>query len=271
MTNNPYQSIPALKSFDGFNFPIKNGTYEIAPGLKKIKDDQIFIKNNSYQTYLDEKQKCNAEDPNKYYAIYPGFDEEIDVVCKFLGTGSFHDNCMRLQEDIAIVKDGFNIALHLSFPNHWNPITKLGQSFIETHDPVADFDHINNISNSIIEACIHKGPYQRYAWGLSSDTRLNHHPLPPEGISYEDWAGRKNQEEMYMRVERQAIKGFPEIDCFLFTIFTFFVHLKDLTTEQYDSLESAIDSMTEDTLYYKGINKEEFNSYRKEYYERSKN
>ena len=76
---------------------------------------------------------------------------------------------------------------------------------------------------------------------------------------------------MFMRVERQAIKGFPEIDCFLFTIFTFFVHLNDLTLEQYQSLEKAIDSMTEETLYYKGIDREKFISYRKDHYDRSKN
>lgn len=263
MTN--YKQIPPLKNFDSFQFPIKNNRYEIAPGLQKIESNEIFVKNEFYHQYLEEKKKCQQEDPAKYYCEAPGFEQEIEIVSSFLGPSSFHENCMALQEDIAIIKSGYNIAIHLSFPNHWNPTTKIGQSFFETHKPVADFEPINKATPSILKACVTKGPFERYAWGLSSDTRLNHHPLPPAGLTFEQWNGRRYQKDMYMRVERQAIVGFEKIDSFLFTIFTFFVHLQDLTEKQYHALELAIDSMTEETLYYKGIDREKFHQYKKDF------
>ena len=48
---------------------------------------------------------------------------------------------------------------------------------------------------------------------------LNHHPLVPEGMNTKLWLGRRfdlANPELFLRVERQVIHGFPSINTFLF-------------------------------------------------------
>lgn len=104
---------------------------------------------------------------------------------------------------------------------------------------------------------LYNGPYVRFAWGLATDTRLNHHPQPPVGvISASEWQGRvfnPDQPQLYLRTERQLILGLPEVGALLFTIRTYFENIGNLEDERKDQLRLAIESMDEATLLYKGI------------------
>ena len=101
-------------------------------------------------------------------------------------------------------------------------------------------------------------PMVRFAWGLSTDTRLNHHPEPPPGVSVEQWQGRNfdpQHPRLYLRIERQVIWGLSEYEAALFTIRTYFrdcgVVRKDLVLRS--KLREAIESMTPESLVYKGL------------------
>jgi hypothetical protein len=125
------------------------------------------------------------------------------------------------------------------------------------HAPVPGMERINQRSREINLACLNKGPFVRFAWGLSTDTHLNHHPQPPEGTSSQQWHGRKfnpGKPELFMRVERQTLNGFKSAGLVLFTIRTYFYMVTSLNTHHKQLLLNAIKSMTEDTLRYKGIN-----------------
>ena len=168
---------------------------------------------------------------------------------------------LQVQEDLAIIelkKDGqdFISLLHLSYPNHWSAEEKIGSSFIEAHSPVPNMESINNRSQQLLSALIHKGPYVRFAWGLSTDQKLNHHQTDNDMKAISQ--GREfisADPALFLRVERQITVGFPEEYCFLFTIRTYHYNVADLKKNSMycDALVSAVSSMSDETLKYKGL------------------
>ena len=110
----------------------------------------------------------------------------------------------------------------------------------------------------MVQAMIERGPYVRFAWGLSTDSRLNHHPQPPAGIDAQTWQGRHfdlNAPRLFLRLERQILWGFPTANAALFTIRTYF---RDCATLRSDAnlctkLCAAIESMNAESLHYKGL------------------
>lgn len=167
----------------------------------------------------------------------------------------------QLQEDLALVivdasgRDRL-CALHLCFPNHWAARDKIGKSFAAVHDPVPGMDGISRRIPPVLEALVERGPYVRFAWGLATDRRLNHHPEPPAGTSARAWTGRRFDPErpvLYLRIERQTTIGFPAHNAFLFSIRTYFEDVASLPDERLAQLRAAISSMAPDALRYKGL------------------
>lgn len=169
----------------------------------------------------------------------------------------------QVQEDLAIIcrsTDGSNFlsAVHLCYPNHWSAEEKIGGDFAKIHAPVAGMEKINRRGKAIANTMITQKPMVRFAWGLSTDTRLNHHPEPPSGVSVSQWQGRNfdlQDPRLYLRIERQVIWGIPECEAALFTIRTYF---RDCAVVKKDSilnskLYAAIESMTPEALAYKGL------------------
>ncbi|YAF98260.1 MAG: DUF3445 domain-containing protein [Nodularia sp. CChRGM 3473] len=169
----------------------------------------------------------------------------------------------QVQEDFTVVcraEDGSNwlSAVHLCYPNHWSAEEKIGKNFAAIHAPVAGMEKINRRADAIVNTMITQKPMVRFAWGLSTDTRLNHHPEPPPDVSVNDWQGRsfdQQQPQLYLRIERQVIWGLPEYEAALFTIRTY---LRDCSVVKQDpvlrsKLYAAIESMTSASLVYKGL------------------
>jgi len=167
----------------------------------------------------------------------------------------------QLSEDVAITQidrttgENWLAMLHVSFPNHWGPEEKVGKNFMAVHEPVADFERIGRASDKLIDAMITKGPFIRFAWGISTDTRLNHHPDLPPGRKLEREDLEDLGEHTYMRIERQTLKGFPEHDAAFFTIRTTFRSLAEVSRDpgQREQLREAIAAMSPDALRYKGL------------------
>ena len=118
-------------------------------------------------------------------------------------------------------------------------------------------EKINHSTPQLLQALIHTGPYVRFAWGLSTDSLLNHHPAqdknnrkPPAGRAFDP-----AKPALYMRLERQTIHGFPGIRCMLFTIRTYFYDVRHLVVNpRYKkNLLDAINTMSASSLEYKGL------------------
>ncbi|MBM3259089.1 MAG: DUF3445 domain-containing protein [Candidatus Sericytochromatia bacterium] len=164
-------------------------------------------------------------------------------------------------EDVAIVRrDRLTgrdrlVWIHLNSPNHWSAADKIGKDFLAMHEPVADFGNIAKASDRILEAMITKGPFLRFAWGIATDTVLDHHPDSPAGRALPDMSPEGAVRGTYLRIERQTLKGFPEHDAALFTIRTYFKPVAEVAAdpERRDLLRDAILSISPEALRYKGI------------------
>ncbi|MEJ2688192.1 MAG: DUF3445 domain-containing protein [Gammaproteobacteria bacterium] len=96
----------------------------------------------------------------------------------------------------------------------------------------------------------------RFAWGLATDNRLNHHPEPPAGVDKAEWSGRhfdRDDPALYLRVERQVLWGLPRSHSCLFTIRAYLTDCRDLAPAQIGQLRTALATMPADSLAYKGL------------------
>ena len=170
--------------------------------------------------------------------------------------------CSQVQEDVAVIQltseSDYLAAIHLCSPNHWSPAEKIGRPFDTIHRPVplmeSSIANYRKILNSIV---VKQYPFTRYAWGIGTDDRLNHHPITPVDQDPEQWQGRFQPGKdipLFLRVERQILIGFPQINAVMFTIRTYFYNIDTLSINEKQKLLEAIQSMPMESLLYKGLN-----------------
>lgn len=174
---------------------------------------------------------------------------------------------MQVQEDIALLTPDAAgryrlVLLHLCLPNHWAAEDKLGSDFAAMHAPVPDMNHINRSADTLLERIGQgAGPFVRFAWGIATDDRLNHHPEAPLGTEAARWQGRRfdpARPRAWLRVERQVLAGIDarsDIRPVLFTIRTYHYPLAELADDdaRREALMGAVRSMSEAALAYKGL------------------
>jgi len=169
--------------------------------------------------------------------------------------------CSQIQEDVAICEarqDGNAISwLHLCLPNHWAASDKIGRDFIGAHQPVPGMERINQQSATLVNILTNQGPFERFTWGLVTDTRLSHHPdTATQETGPTISAGRhfdRRDPHLYLRVERQVTVGLPEIDTFIFLIRTYLYDVATLDAGQLRQLEHALNTMPAAIRAYKGL------------------
>ncbi len=171
----------------------------------------------------------------------------------------------QIPEDLAVIttQDSGDhiVALHICAPGHWAPDEKIGLDFTQVHAPVPGMQHIVKQHHSMVSTMIDHGPWVRFVWGFATDERLNHHPQPPPDCQPHVWRGRcfdptvPDSSTFYLRIERQVMVGLPHEGACLFFIHV--SHLEGNTIRQNDTqriaLLSALESMTDQTLAYKGL------------------
>jgi len=170
--------------------------------------------------------------------------------------------CTQVPEDMAVWQVEENkdwlATLHVCSPNYWSPRKKVGKSFSDFHEPVPGLESLRQRYFPMLQSIIDKGSFVRFSWGLTTDCRLNHHPKPPEDMNIETWQGRKfdpKSPKLFVRTERQTLTGLCEVNAVLFTIRTYFTEVASLNASELQALESAVLSISADSLIYKGIDK----------------
>lgn len=166
----------------------------------------------------------------------------------------------QIQEDVAIwqLEDDcdFMSLIHLCAPNHWAAEDKIGKAFSTVHAPVADMSRMKVRYKPMLHSLTRAATFVRFAWGLATDRRLNHHPHSPEGVKPELWQGRQFDPEhpqLWVRVERQTLSGLLEGKAVFFTIRTYFEKVAELSKVQQTALVRALHSMSAESLKYKGL------------------
>jgi dimethylamine monooxygenase subunit A len=161
----------------------------------------------------------------------------------------------QVQEDLAVISsqgDGRHwlSAAHVCFPNGWAPAEKVGGSFAAVHAPVAGMAEMNRRGDEFAKVMIGAADgLVRFAWGVTFDDELNHHPDRPRTPF------NPAQPRAFVRVERQTIWGLPHLGAALFTIRTY---LYDVAAIRRDgrlrgALVSALRSMPAASRVYKGL------------------
>jgi hypothetical protein len=244
-------------------FPIETGRYEIKPGLFKFGTDfgngnadrQIFQIDDEFPRYHAAKLAARQERLSKYFQTHDYRERTAARVAQFanLGESELDAIAMKLQEDLAVIqRDGgrhWLAAIHLCFPNHWAAEDKIGKTFAEIHAPVAGIEPINRQADKMVDAMINATEgYVRFAWGIATDNKLNHHPGNPRGRRFD-----RNNPRAFLRIERQTIWGFPDVEASLFTIRTYFEDLAKTDPDKRAKVISAIESMSLASLAYKGL------------------
>ncbi len=169
-------------------------------------------------------------------------------VLDFLGLNAAEDLAV-IARDPVTGRDWL-AAAHVLSPGHWDPRDKLGRDFVAVHGPVAGAERMNATAPRLVEAVIQRGPFLRFAWGLTADDRLDHHPdlkAPPPATFDPD--------HTFVRVERQTLTGFPDHHGALFTIRPYLYPLRRAVREaaQAHALARALRSMTPAQRTYKGL------------------
>lgn len=162
----------------------------------------------------------------------------------------------QFQEDICVIKiEDFSdhlIAAHLCFPNRWAAAQKIGKSFFEIHQPVARFADANPNTSNLVQALLSGKPYVRFAWGLSNDSILDHHPDTTDNFYFNG-----DGDDLFVRVERQVLVGLPQNNLLFFFIRTYYQDCHQLRRDAGISAGFAktLMSINPDLLLYKGLSK----------------
>lgn len=238
-------------------FPFESGAYSVAPGLRLLSAPAISVRN--LDRYRREKavaaakrQVCmehelpastRAAALRRLVELLTG--EHPDVYRKPL-PGSLEQLPMLMAEDVAIVQlDGEREWLafgHICLPSSWRLEDKIGRPFLEVHRPVPGFPEQG--AAALVRSLTTKGPYERFAWGLT-----NFDVLDQEAGVHAD----VEPEPLFVRVERQTMHPLPECAAWLFLIHPANTPVEDLTREQRLRLADALDSMTPEQAAYKGL------------------
>lgn len=160
----------------------------------------------------------------------------------------------QVQEDLAIVSTApgrhWLSYAHVCLPNGWAPAEKIGRSFAAVHEPVAGMADMNRRGEEFVNVMVRATEgLVRFAWGVTFDDRLNHHPDEPR-MPFDPTNPRA-----FLRVERQTMWGFPHVGAALFTIRTYLYDCADLRRDPAtrEALVNALRSMPPASLAYKGI------------------
>jgi hypothetical protein len=160
----------------------------------------------------------------------------------------------QVQEDLAVVsvdeKRHWLSAAHVCLPNGWAPEEKVGRAFAAIHDPVAGMAEMNRRGGEFAEVMIGaQTGLVRFAWGVTFDDRLNHHPRMPRD------AFDEAHPRAYLRVERQTIWGLAAVKAALFSIRTYLYDCDRLRRAPATRvpLVAALTTMTEESQAYKGL------------------
>lgn len=236
------------------DFPVSDAT------LKPVVE---FILSKMISEYPDSFEVFESSTTKGIYNLITNEIIQWDVSsARILGSkyrSLFDALCSQLQEDFAVcqlsAEDNKMITLHVCSPNHWAAEDKIGRGFDAVHEPVPGMEKQRPHVQKMLQSIVSKGPFYRFAWGISTDDRLNHHPAAPAGISAAVWHGRKISQHspLFIRTEKQNLVGFPGINAFLFTIRTYFYSVDELSVLEKQKLILAVETMSEDSLGYKGL------------------
>lgn len=165
-----------------------------------------------------------------------------------------------VQEDLALLveRDGALVfgAGSVCFPNRWDLSSKIGLPLSAVHAPVAQLnEQLEAPIDSFFDRLSPERAFWRLGWGVL-DTDDPYTPLDGTAAPTAELPEHGDPtvpDRLFLRVERETLRRFPETSCVLFTIRTHIrplSHLADRPTDAH-RLADALDNLPDDVREYK--------------------
>jgi len=227
-------------------FPVKV-PYTVGPDIVKY-DGPAFNVDPDPEYLLEKTKELELHGTQVCRSISNDYLHHLNAYCGFDINTTLPEVCVRLEEDVAILKDGHLHAIGFCFPSGFYPAQKIGLSFFDMHLPVGDGETLRRSSEKV-SALISKqdAMFRRYVWTLTSLPTLSQLPgyTRPRPQSIND---------LYFRTETQTTVGIGGDICLFFVK----VEMHPLL-QVWDDLEKrrlivdSIHSMSEAVLDYKNL------------------
>lgn len=135
------------------------------------------------------------------------------------------DLVMMVEREGRLVFGGGSVC----FPNRWDLRSKLGRTMAEVHAPVAGLnEQLETNIDQFLDRLRPDRPFWRLGWGII-DVADGY--TPTDGTAPERPTD-PDPSEMFVRVERETLRRFPQTGCVLFTIRTYVAPISSVSSDQ---------------------------------------
>jgi hypothetical protein len=227
-------------------FPVKV-PYTVGPDIAKY-EGAAFNANPDPAYLLEKRKELALHETHICGTISNNYLHHLNTFCGIDVNTTLPEICVKLEEDIAILKDGHLHTIGFCFPSGFYPVQKLGLSFFDMHLPVGDGETLRRSSEKV-SALISKqhAMFRRYVWTLTSLPTLSQLPSytkpTPESIN-----------DLYFRTETQTTVGIGGDICLFFVKVE--MHPLQLVWEDPEKrtlIVDSVNSMSEAVLGYKNL------------------
>ena len=177
-----------------------------------------------------------------------GLFNQHDDYQLFTECNSIKDLGLAIEDDVVIMHRGKLEACFVAFPSSWNAGEKVGKTLNELHEPIADNEALLRASEGIMRAMSSGQSFHRYTWGISSLSGYSNHP------SYER-PDFDSLDELTFRVEHERTATVIKDTTAVFLIHVDIYPLKEVLKTDFGLIKESIDSMSDNVLEYKNLNK----------------
>lgn len=251
-------------------------SYDFRIGLRR-GEPAAFFQPRQDRSVLEQRRRAIEENPGACLGLLHGGELLVEEAIECFAAwavlsqedrahlagepASFHRLRVlgeKVEPDLLLLAPRLDGRMHLlaqcvCFPSSWFPAEKLGRPMDLIHEPAPGLNHTLGAQIDVFLARIRPGAaWLRSNWGLSASPELNQRPdrklprLTPE----------LSLQEVWLRVERQALVSLPKSSGVLFGIRIQSERLSSLVEQSPAAaagLARAIRTMPEDVARYKGI------------------
>jgi hypothetical protein len=244
--------------------------YRFQMRFERGEPADFFARSTRSEAVLAERRQWLGSDPKTYAAILPPgeamLDEAVELARAWNGLAppgltTAWEKCVTLGEfwepDYLLLKGNADRVIRLyggclCAPSSWRLNDKLGHPIEFIHGPVPGLNaHIGAAIHKFLAALKPGAASLRHNWGLSRSPELNQHP--DRKLPLLDATVRAD--EVWLRVEHQALVALPESGGILFGIRVVNHSLKEVKANELAAarLCRALETMPDEMARYKNL------------------
>lgn len=251
--------------------PVDGRALRSAVGVRPVAPGEWLLPGDDRTDQLDRKRELLTSRPAEVLAALPGSEAaceevlglvlkeldtcELDGHASLRGAAALRRAAELVQEDLCVmipVGDSWILAAGcVCFPSHWTLAEKLGTSLLDIHAPVPGYrDRLAAATDGVFDR-IARDPtlvLSRFNATLATNENL-FQPGPGEVVTL---TPAEVGERVWLRVERQTLRGLPSCGAAVFTIRTFLTPLASLDARERSALAGSLAGVSPELLRYRG-------------------